>query len=94
MNPDACLGFSVMAYQVRDMAHGHCEAWKSTLVRLEGPHSKSHDAGRGNPVRRGKVGYCLRRVRATNVAIPKTYPLGPYGSIKRTGIRISAEFGP
>ena len=82
-----------MAYQAWEIAYGSCEAWKYNLVRLQGPLSKGHGAGPGQPAQCGKVGYRLRCVRATHVAIPKSYHLGPYGGLKHTGIRLSAEFG-
>ena len=94
LNTDACFDFSVMAYRAWDIAHGHCEAWQSTLVRREGPLPKGHDAGRGYPAQRGKVGYCPCYVRSTHAAIPQSYPLGHHGGPQHRGIRPWAEFGP
>ena len=43
VNTDSRLGFSVAAYQSWGIAHDHCEAYRSTLVRIEGRLSKGRD---------------------------------------------------
>ena len=43
MDADACLGYSVTGYQSWDVFYDHCEAWKRTLVRLEGRLPKGHE---------------------------------------------------
>ena len=60
-NTDACLGLSVMAYQSWATARGHCEAFLSTLSRIEGRQSKGRAGEKaGNLCQRAKVGYCPR----------------------------------
>ena len=93
MNTDAWFGFSVKAYQSRGSAYGHCEAWQSTLVRVEDPSSNGRDGETDSPCQRGKVVYCPCCTRATHVAIPPPYPLGPYAGLKHTGIRLLVELG-
>ena len=83
---DACLGFSVMAYQSRGIAHGHCEAYLSTLVRIEGRLSK----GLRQDV---KVCRCPCCTQATHVAMPPAYSLGLLDGLEQSGIRLWAEFG-
>ena len=56
--------------------------------------ARGHDGKANNFCRRAKVGYCPCCTRATHVAIPPPYPLGPYGGLKHTGIRLRAEFDP
>ena len=94
MDTDACLGFPVMAYRSRGIAYGHYGAWQSTLVRIEGRLSKSHDGKAGNLFRRAKVGYCPCCACVTHVAIPPSYSLGPHDGLTHTGILLWAEFGP
>ena len=94
MNTGASPGFCVMAYQAREVAYGSCEARKCNRVRPEGSLSEARDAARGSLTQRDKVGYCPCCVRATHVAIPGAYPLGPYRGVEYTGIRLWAESGP
>ena len=88
MDTDACLSFSVAAYQSQDIAHGHCEAYLSTLFRIEGRLSNCRDGKVGNLCQRAKVGYFPCSTQATHVAIPPTYYLGPIDGLKQTGIRL------
>ena len=57
MSTDASLGFSVMAYQSWDIVHGRCEAYLSTLVRIEGLPPKGRDGKTDNLFHRAKAGY-------------------------------------
>ena len=59
MNTDACQVYSVMGYQSWGAAYDHCEAWKSTLVKLEGRLSKGHVTKATAGIRqKAKVGSC------------------------------------
>ena len=95
MNTDACLGYSVMGYQSWDVVYDHCEAWKWTLVRLEGRLSKGRDAKAKDGIcQKAKVGYCPCCTRATHVAIPQSYAIGAMDPLKQMGIRLWTAFGP
>ena len=94
LNTDACLGFSIMAYQASESLSGPCVAAKFILVRLSGPVSTGHDAPKHPPTQRGKVGYCSGRVAATHVAAPGAYCLRPYDELKHTGLRLWSGRGP
>ena len=76
------------------MAYDHCDAWKSTLVKIEGRLPKGRDAKADNLCQKAKVGYYPCCSQAAHVAIPPAYPLGPLDPLKRMGIRLWAEFGP
>ena len=94
-NTDACLGKSDMGYQSWDAVYGHCEAWKWTLVRLEGRLSKGNDGKAKDGIcQKAKVGYCPCCTRATLVAIPQSYAIRAMDPSKHVGIRLWAAFRP
>ena len=88
MNTDACLGISVMAHQSWGIVYGHCEAWQSTFVRIEGRLSKGRDRQADGLCQRANVCYSPGCACATHVAGPPPYSLGPLDSLERTGIRL------
>ena len=93
MDTNACLEYSAMGYQSWDVAYGHCDAWETTLVRLEGRLSKGHDAkAKSNLRQKAQAGYCLCRTQATHVANFPAYARGALGPLKQTGIRLWAKF--
>ena len=77
MNTDACLDFSVMAYQAWEITYGSCGAGASILVRLSGPVAKSHDAAEVTPSQRGKVGFCPCCVASHACGKPDLLPPWP-----------------
>ena len=95
MNTDDCPGYSVMEYQSWDVVYDHCEAWKSTLVRLEGRLSKGHEGkAKDGLCQKAKVGYCPCCTQATHVAIPPAYTLAALDPLKQLAIRLWTAFGP
>ena len=89
MNADARFGYSVMGYQSWDVVCDHCDAWKTTLVRLDGRLSKGRDAkAEGNLCQKAEVEKRHCCTCATHVAVPPAYargepdpPLGRVGSL-------------
>ena len=70
MNTNACLGFSVTAYQSWGVARDHCDTYQSTLVRIEGRLFKGHDGKADGLRQKAKVGYCPCCTQATRVELP------------------------
>ena len=64
------------------------------MVCLMDPVSKGHDAPESSAAQRGMVGHCPCCVPATHAAVPGTLPLGHYGALKHTGLRLWADGGP
>ena len=94
MITDACFSFSVMGYQPWGIAHGRCETYQSTLARIEGRLSDGRDGKADGLCLKAKVSYRPCCARATHVALPPSYSLGPLGDLKQKGIRVGTEFGP
>ena len=95
MNTDACLGYSVPEYQPWDAVCDHCEAWKSTPVRLEGRLPKGREASvKDGHCQEAKVGYCPCFTRATHVAVPPAHTLGPLDPLEQMGVRLWTAWGP
>ena len=95
MNAGACLRYSVAGYRSWDVVYYHCEAWKSTLVRLEGRLSKGHvSKAKGGLCQKAKVGYGPCCTRFAHVAIPQSYPHGVLDPLKQMRARLWAACGP
>ena len=95
MDTDACLGYSVMAYQRWGVVFDPCGAWKSTIVRLEGRLSKGDEAkAKDGLCQKAKVGCCPRCTQATRVSISPSYTIGVAGPMKQMGVRLWSAFGP
>ena len=93
VNADACLGFSVYAYQSPEVLFDAAKTRDDVLVRLEGLRCKSHN-DKQNVCQKAKVGFCPCCAIPTHVAIPNSYALGENDFRNQQAIDPWAAFGP
>ena len=93
VNADACLGFSVYAYQSSEVLFDAVGTRDDVLARLEGLRCKGHNDKR-NVCQKAKVGFCPCCAIPTHVAIPNSFALGGNGIRKQQTIDLWAAFGP
>ena len=93
VNADACLGYSVYAYQSSGVLFDAIGTRDDVLVRLEGLRCKGRN-DKQNVCRAEKVGNRPCCAIPTHVGIPNSYVLGENDFRKQQAIDLWAAFGP
>ena len=88
---DANLGFAFYAYQSAEVALPPGEKRREILLRVAG--AATH-GGSGEKLQKAKVGYCVCCSAITHVAVPPTYPTGPFEEMKMAGVSLWQTKGP